>query len=858
MEMRMPKHKINSSKKGILFTLVTIILFLLMLGELITYIIININYNNLSTSASVILDSGSFAQSASAGASAFLHDSLRTSLNALIYYESNPSLRKDYFVNNTALVLKSLINNGTILGNTILKGYMGNSTMSSFLASLKTQAAYQNLNLNIANGTLAVYQGSPFTLNASFTALAIVNSSQGTFTYPIKAQASISLNGTADLYEVESANPQQIRVMNNTLVTVVGNTRAAYGSNSPFMFDYGTILVESSGISCASVPSQYMNSNYILATSSATAINQSVCNMGGLVTYTPNTITPLKPYLVYSPSSNIFNYLQNGTKLLLSGSSLSLLNISGLKSAYNNNYYYPSLSSPSYLDSAEGNLAAHSGNGMFSLYSLNRHVAQFNGQSSYISGSTANLPLGSSAGSAFAWVYINAYPTSSNAVIEDYGVATTAEGRGIYITTTGNLCFTGWADDYCSSFTVPLNTWTSVGYVYTGGTNVVVYMNGLGNSGSVSTVLNTQSGLNLIGKRLDNAAPYISGEISDVQIYNTSLSASQMQQLYQEGIGSAPISSAGLVGWWPLNGNANDYSGNGNNGVPVNVAYTNLNNYVGNPLSYGTVGNKYNYQTVAGFGCSNTANCVSSSLFMPNQHYTLGAINGTLLPNVVQFNGQNGYIGTSNIIVTSSNTITETAWVYMYPTTQAYSGIAYYGSQSTCGQTFAPYMQSTGLPGLSDWCSNFNPSGNGNFNNWNFVAFVQNGPNVALYYNNEQFTGVISTNTLNMPTGTGEPVDIGSGQFGAGQYFHGYIADIQLYNIALSASQVQDLYLNNSVPGVQPIAYWPLSGGLNGLLNVTPDVIGGYTGQLYGNPSGGMCTNSNVINGQCGVNYAPA
>ena len=29
-----------------------------------------------------------------------------------------------------------------------------------------------------------------------------------------------------------------------------------------------------------------------------------------------------------------------------------------------------------------------------------------------------------------------------------------------------------------------------------------------------------------------------------------------------------------LLGWWPLNGNANDYSGNGNNGAPANVVYT--------------------------------------------------------------------------------------------------------------------------------------------------------------------------------------------------------------------------------------------------------------------------------------------
>ena len=64
------------------------------------------------------------------------------------------------------------------------------------------------------------------------------------------------------------------------------------------------------------------------------------------------------------------------------------------------------------------------------------------------------------------------------------------------------------------------------------------------------------------------------GYISNVQIYNTSLGQNSITALYQEGIGGAPIDLQNLVAWYPLNGNANDYSGNGNNGVPTNVVYT--------------------------------------------------------------------------------------------------------------------------------------------------------------------------------------------------------------------------------------------------------------------------------------------
>ncbi len=70
------------------------------------------------------------------------------------------------------------------------------------------------------------------------------------------------------------------------------------------------------------------------------------------------------------------------------------------------------------------------------------------------------------------------------------------------------------------------------------------------------------------------ALPYYAGQITNIQIYNTSLSSSAINTLYAEGIGGAPVDIQNLVGWWPLNGNSNDYSGNGNNGVPTNVVFT--------------------------------------------------------------------------------------------------------------------------------------------------------------------------------------------------------------------------------------------------------------------------------------------
>jgi hypothetical protein len=66
--------------------------------------------------------------------------------------------------------------------------------------------------------------------------------------------------------------------------------------------------------------------------------------------------------------------------------------------------------------------------------------------------------------------------------------------------------------------------------------------------------------------------------ITNVQIYSTALTPQEIQYLYQEGLGGAPIRLGSLVGWWPLNGDAKDYSGNGNHGT-INGGVTFLQNY---------------------------------------------------------------------------------------------------------------------------------------------------------------------------------------------------------------------------------------------------------------------------------------
>jgi hypothetical protein len=72
------------------------------------------------------------------------------------------------------------------------------------------------------------------------------------------------------------------------------------------------------------------------------------------------------------------------------------------------------------------------------------------------------------------------------------------------------------------------------------------------------------------------SAEWFNGSISNVQIYNTALPLSSIEQLYMEGIGGDPQRLQNLVAWWPLNGNPVDYSGD------------NLNSYIENDIYSGT------------------------------------------------------------------------------------------------------------------------------------------------------------------------------------------------------------------------------------------------------------------------------
>ena len=99
----------------------------------------------------------------------------------------------------------------------------------------------------------------------------------------------------------------------------------------------------------------------------------------------------------------------------------------------------------------------------------------------------------------------------------------------------------------------------------------------------------------------------------------------------------AYVPSNGLVGWWPFNGNANDESGNGNNGTVNGATLTSDRN--------GSANSAYSFN-----GISNYIECLSNSTLQVSNAYSISLWFNSNLFN----NGQYGY--------TLLSKITSTGW----------------------------------------------------------------------------------------------------------------------------------------------------------------------------------------------------
>ncbi|MDE1849217.1 MAG: LamG domain-containing protein [Candidatus Micrarchaeota archaeon] len=203
-----------------------------------------------------------------------------------------------------------------------------------------------------------------------------------------------------------------------------------------------------------------------------------------------------------------------------------------------------------------------------------KYVARFNGQNSVISLSASSALL-----NPINYITIVAWVRPSTS-----SVGTIVAKNGPYYLGFGNPsigasdCVGGgiltstwhWT---CGNTAIKISVWSQVAITYNGSTELV-YLNGkVDNTAAQSGTMPITGDITSVGYDTPGYNQYFNGSIANIQIYNISLDNVTVKRLYQAGIGGAPIDVQHLVGWWPLNGNGNDYSGNNYQGTPTNVIW---------------------------------------------------------------------------------------------------------------------------------------------------------------------------------------------------------------------------------------------------------------------------------------------
>ena len=212
------------------------------------------------------------------------------------------------------------------------------------------------------------------------------------------------------------------------------------------------------------------------------------------------------------------------------------------------------------------------------------------------------------------------------------------------------------------------------------------------------------------------------------------------------------VPADGLVGWWPFNGNANDESGNGNDGTINGASIT--------TDRFGNSGKAYS------------------------------------------FNGINQWIEVQdNQSLDITQSITIAAWIYKPQFEQRYEAVLTKDFNGTNTQNINYKFQISEINGMMFFTSRGNTLCYFDTNAWHYFVGICTMDSIKIYLDNillnssyNQFNNNDLANT-NLPLTIGrlsysEPISVGNERM----YFNGKIDDIGIWNRALSEVEISELY----------------------------------------------------------------
>jgi opacity protein-like surface antigen len=263
------------------------------------------------------------------------------------------------------------------------------------------------------------------------------------------------------------------------------------------------------------------------------------------------------------------------------------------------------------------------------------------------------------------------------------------------------------------------------------------------------------------------------------------------------------VPTNGLVGWWPFNGNANDESGNGNNGT-VNGATLSADRF-------GNVNKSFSF------------NGSNNSIIVPD--------NQLLRPQSISIS-----------VWVLSNNLTSDGCIISKTQPGTAQGEQYIIGHDITGKANFQIKKNSNCSSGINWQYLYTPQSTISNNIWEHIVCTYDGITMKFYNNNILVSSFIPT-AGSIDNCSGGSLNIG--RFWQTQYhYNGKIDDIGIWNRALTPQEISDLYngdicyqtitvtdtllINMGITGFNPITY-------NNTIKIFPNPTNDHITINYGN-----------------------
>ena len=403
---------------------------------------------------------------------------------------------------------------------------------------------------------------------------------------------------------------------------------------------------------------------------------------------------------------------------------------------------------------------------------VSNYSMEFDGTSSYIDAGSASYLNGLSQFSISVWFNLHT-AADAKCIISDWNYNTSPFGHFSLrtIDTSGtdyalilyikkDLSDAG-SNAVKTSVIFTENTWYNAVFTYNSGT-ITCYINGstvaLTTINTIASSLLNQDGILIIGN-WTGFSQYWDGQISNTAVFNTQLTSTQVQTIYNNG---APndISSLSPTAWYKLD-------------------------------------------------AGEIFNSTSTKWSVDNNAYP------SVYKSSLNFNGTSDYLDTPQIDLGSTNTIS--FWINTTTTTQGAifgdpNGYADYAlfSQPTLNRTaFRLGNNDSGYYQIEV------SSGLLNDGNWHHHCLTRDGVTINYYIDGILQTNVIN-NTLNASAGTNTTIENIFAMPNGTYEYGGKLSNVALWNIELTSTEVTEIYNEghpsdlNTFSGTAPVSWWQI------------------------------------------------